>query len=686
MANNPAKSRHFAARVAQQLAVTAATLLVTTGLLSVSHLANANSSIKPKDLLNPGGSGLTQLQRGQYQQARRALKKGHFKSFNKYLKTLNGYPLKPYLDYENLRRKLYLFPYQEVEAFLQQHQNTYIGDKLDRDWLELLAKQRHWHDYRTYYPTSTIAKGSAELTCYYIQARINTGDAKALEEVETLWNVGKSQPDECDPLFKTWREAGYLTPELAWDRHSKAIDGRKRTLARYIAKQMPVEMQKLAKLYQTVDRYPQKLESVRRFADQTPEMQEIILHGLRRYARRDSLKSLALWERYNASHYFDSEERAYTLEYLITQLARQGNMPQAELLLATAPSASSEELVAWMVRDSLRQQDWQRVYNALQLFSPEEQQSERWLYWRARAMEQLGIDDPAYPTPKQIYASLSLTRSFYGFMAADIVGQDYTLLNRPVDSPVDQVNIVRNLPAMQRAYELLEIGNLRDARREWYYATKDMEPDQLLAAGKLADQWGWHRKTIQAMAAARYWDDLKLRFPLAYQSEVEVASKATHIESPLLFAIARQESAFAADAKSSVGAMGLMQLMPATAKQTARRNGIKYRYWDLIKPEHNIALGSRYLDQLLEQFNGNRVLAAAAYNAGPHRVKQWLAKTDSELPNDVWIETIPFKETRGYVQNVLSYSLIYSYRLGESAPLLQAHELLPPKQSLRNTK
>ncbi len=433
---------------------------------------------------------------------------------------------------------------------------------------------------------------------------------------------------------------------------------------------MPTDLQKLARLYREVDRKPAVLKNQRRFRDQTPYMHEIILHGIKRYARRQPLDAIAQWQRYDAQYYFPSEARSETLEYLITQLARNGHLTEAENLLSQTKALASEEVISWLARDALRSQDWTKVYQFITLLPNDEQQSERWLYWRARAMAKLEVEDPAYPSPEQIYSSLALTRSFYGFLSADIVGRDYTLLDRPVDPPEQRVEEVAVLPGMLRTLELYHINALRDARREWLYVTRDMDPQSLLAAGKLAEQWGLYRQGIEAVVDAKHWDDLQIRFPLAFHTEVENASKITNIEPPLLFAIARQESAFASDAKSSAGAMGLMQLMPATARQTARSIGVKYNYWSLIDPEHNIQLGSTYLNQLLGQFDGNRVLAAAAYNAGPHRVKQWLKKNQTQVPYDIWIETIPFRETRKYVKNVLSYSVIYGYRLGNLTPML----------------
>jgi len=260
-------------------------------------------------------------------------------------------------------------------------------------------------------------------------------------------------------------------------------------------------------------------------------------------------------------------------------------------------------------------------------------------------------------------------------LAADLLNLDYQLVDKPIEASDQQLDQLAASAPIQRARELYIIGDELAARREWHHAISSMSDEQISIAGKRAESWGWHRDGIQAMIQVRHWDDIQLRVPLAYQEHVDIAARATAISPHLVFAIARQESAFIADARSSAGALGLMQLMPATAQQTATRAGMRVTNHDLLQPETNITLGSRYLSQLLNEFNGNRILAAAAYNAGPTRVRQWLSKdTQNSLPFDIWIETIPFGETRGYVQNVLAYSVIYGYRLGDVKPFITEGE------------
>ncbi|MGV8836685.1 transglycosylase SLT domain-containing protein, partial [Cellvibrio sp.] len=337
-----------------------------------------------------------------------------------------------------------------------------------------------------------------------------------------------------------------------------------------------------------------------------------------------------------------------------------------EKLVASTPNLTRIDLLEWLLRESLRKQDWERVNEWLARLPEDARKTERWRYWQARTMEELEIKEINGETAASIYSSVAPARSFYGFLAADKTGVNYHLLDRPMTFTSEQIAEVENAQGILRAREFFARGELGAANREFFHTTRRMPLEKMVIAGRLAEKLGWYRNGIQVMADAQYWDDLQVRFPIVYKEHVAKAAQQTSVNPLFIFAVTRQESAFVHDAKSTAGAVGLMQLLPATAKQTAQKNGLSFTPQDLIKPEKNIALGSRYLDHLLGVFDGNRILAAAAYNAGPTRVKKWL-NTDkgAQLPYDVWIETIPYKETRGYVQNILSFSVIYAYRLGQ---------------------
>jgi soluble lytic murein transglycosylase len=611
-------------------------------------------------------------ERKDYAAAQKALSLNQLTQYRQLKAKLTDYPLFPYLEYEELERKLNRLPRAEVESFLERYPDSYLADKLAQRWLRALASQQQWDQYRLFYHPR-FAK-DAELACHALQARLKTGDLTALDEVESLWNIDRSQDKACDPVFAQWIDAGRLTPQLIWERHLKALTKGNRSLASWLERQLPPAEQKLAQLLRETDANPRLLSQTQKFSAQSAQMREVILYGLHKLARQDSLAALKLWRGYDAQQLFSDQERKEVQYQLASRLIGQQHTEAAEQLLSNLTEITRSDLTERMIREALRRQDWEKVYEWIARLPQELQDSERWTYWHARTMEALNILELNGRSARDLYVSLAPQRNFYGFLAADKLGYEYGLMDRPMPISDELVAQVEAHPGIQRAREFYVLGQIVSANREWYHTTRQMQTEEKVAAGRLANRWGWHRQGIQAMVDAQHWDDLQVRFPLAYQEQVSQAAEATAINPLLLYAIARQESAFTPDARSPVGATGLMQLMPATAKQTARSSGLSFSPADLLQPEKNIALGSRYLNQLLGQFGGNRILAAAAYNAGPHRVRQWLTKEDAKLPYDIWIETIPFQETRGYVQNVLSFSVIYAYRTGAKHPLVTQDE------------
>jgi soluble lytic murein transglycosylase len=312
-----------------------------------------------------------------------------------------------------------------------------------------------------------------------------------------------------------------------------------------------------------------------------------------------------------------------------------------------------------MLQVALRTNDWKLVLDTVENLTVKEQKQEHWLYWHARALSELGRREEA----NKLLVELSKERSYYGFMAADHLGQGFSFLHQSL--PVEQSLIEQTaaLPGLRRARELLALERTLEARREWNLALQDRSPAELKAAARLAQEWDWPSQVILTLAKIRYWNDLELRFPLNHRQQVDRQAKDHGLDSAWIYAIVRQESAFSVDARSSAGAIGLMQLMPRTAKEVATKTAYRsFEVNDLLQPEVNIELGAAYLNQIYRRLQENPVLATAAYNAGPSRVMGWLP--DQPLATDVWIETVPFRETREYLKRVLAYTVIYNHRLG----------------------
>ncbi|WP_394201808.1 transglycosylase SLT domain-containing protein [Marinagarivorans algicola] len=626
-----------------------------------------------------------------YKAAQNALKNKQLVIAQAHLSKLQHYPLKPYLEYQLLSKQLAKTPRAAIDRFLADNKHSLLADKLTGSLLYFLAQQERWQEFNHYY---TAGFSSTPMRCRSLLARYRTGDLTALDEATSLWNVGKSQPKACDPLFNALTTHHKITPLLRWSRFDKAINSGQLSLARYLKRSMSQPQQVLAELYFKVNAKPSLITQPKTFAHSSPEMQTIIAHGIRKLARQQPQLAWQHWEKYEAQRLFDAELATQTKQQIIKYLTRKGYLVEAEQLLSYSHSLRNPKLIESLIRENLESLNWAAVAKNIAILPPKEQQSDRWQYWYARSHQMLqskNIDTTA------IYTALAAKRSWYGFLAADRIGSHYTLEDATTQANSQLKATLANQPAMQRAKELWLIGEQQQARIEWYYALKHLKNQELLAAGELAKEWGWYNSGIVAMITGNLWDHLTLRFPLAYNNEVAQASIKSQLDETLIYAVARQESAFAADAVSHAGARGLMQLMPATAKEQARHSGITHhRTQDLFTPEHNIHLGSAYLGKLLNEFNGNRVLATAAYNAGKHRVKRWLKTPQTQTPADVWIEVIPFKETRQYVQNVLTYAVIYEYRISSSTspslnkpnidkPNPSAHRQTTPNNTARHT-
>jgi soluble lytic murein transglycosylase len=621
--------------------------------------------------LQPKANDQLANQRYHYQKAKQALAKNDNRAYKNHVAHLADYPLMQYLEFAQVRARVTDLRFAEIDDFFTRYPDTFLESRLRQILLPVLASRKKWPEFLRYYKDEIP---SLALRCRALEARVNTGDNSALFEITELWNVGHSQPADCDGAFALWKKAGNQTEEIVWSRFNKAMLSGEVSFATHISRQFKTRA-KLANLYLKVHQQPALIKQRNLFSAKSIEMQQIIGYGIQRLAQKAPLDALKHWELYEAQQLFADELIVQTKMELVKRLMRAGHKQQAEQMLAASRAIRQEQLVEEMARDALGAQDWKRLASLLSLLDDKSQASDRWQYWAARAQAQLGTRLEPFDEPEAIYKKLAKNRSFYGFLSADILKQNYSLadLSKPIE-PI-QLEIIANLADLKRARELWITGNQTEARAEWNYLSGKLDPQQLVAAGLLANEWGWYFTSIQMMATGNLWDQLTVRFPLAYREEIFKVAKDTKIEPTFIYAIARQESAFNEQAKSPAGALGLMQIMPKTAVYTAKKAGIRHANTNqLLKADHNMLVGSRYLNYLLNQFDGNRVLAAAAYNAGPGRVNRWLSPAGAERPIDIWIETIPFQETRFYVQNILCFSVIYGYRLGKPTAFLSEAE------------
>ena len=607
-------------------------------------------------------------QRQLYDEAKRALAKGDSGPYRRNAAALRDYPLEPYLAYDDLTARLKTASNDEVEQFLADHGDLPQASWMKLRWLRLLAARGDWQPFVAHYDP---AMNFTELDCLFGQYQLLSGQSEqGYATAEKLWLVGKSQHNACDALFERWEKDGQLTEELRWKRAKLAVETGNYSLANFLVKNLPT-LKRQGELLIEVAKKPQLLSQSDRFTPSTQAMADVVSLGLRRLARQDPEKALDLLDGYARRLSFSSDERVAIARQIGLTLAKRFDPRALKVMAEYDPDLRDNTVSEWRARLLLRMGRWKEAHELTQRFPDELANTNRWRYWKARSME---LAHPNDEEAARLYQPVASERDFYGFLSADRIQAPYRLNHQPLALEPKLIQKVRNTAGIRRTLEFHARGQIVDGRREWYHASRRFSRDELVAQARLAFDQQWYFPAIRTISQAQYWDDLDIRFPMAYRSSLVSAAKAREIHPSWVFAITRQESAFMTDARSGVGASGLMQLMPATARETAKRFNIPLASsQQVLDPDTNIQLGAAYLSQIYGQFKGNRVLASAAYNAGPGRVRQWL-KDARHLPFDVWVENIPFDETRQYVQNVLTYSVIYGQKLNAPQPLVEWHE------------
>jgi len=595
------------------------------------------------------------VQRQKFVLAEEAIARGNNKAFLFHTKELKNYPLYPYLQYQWLLKNLHKS--KKVKAFFKNHEKTRYAGFLKYKWQIYLAKHRQWKTYIKQYGKTS----STKLQCYYYRAKYNTGHKKeALLGAKKLWVVGRSQPDECDPLFKVLRDSRYFTRDMQWQRFASALAKGNSGLAKYVRRSMSKKDQKIAKLWLNIRSTPRKVGDRKVLKKNVFKAGKIFAYGVNRLAWIDIDKAVKIWDSRKNEFKIEAAVKQKIEQKLAISMAVEGDERAYQRLnRLKKPSKSAKE---WQVRAALKEQNWKRVQQAITRLSKNNQKEDRWSYWLARALEKKGDQKEA----DVIYDQLSSHRSYYGYLSANKQDKEYNLSNNPILVSNATINKIKKNIDFRVVAEFIKVDKLMEARKQWWYSVAKLNTQDKLVAAKYAQQLQWNQIAIVTVAKAKHWDDVSLRFPFDYKEQVKNNSKLQQLNAAVIYGLIRRESAFYQKAVSPVGARGLMQIMPNTGRQIAKELKEKrYTRADLFNPAKNIKFGSFYYKQLLDQFNGHYALAAAAYNAGPHRVKRWIPSSKS-LSADIWVETIPYKETRGYVSAVLTYALIYQKQMNKS--------------------
>ncbi|WP_020561446.1 transglycosylase SLT domain-containing protein [Methylosarcina fibrata] len=595
-------------------------------------------------------------QRQDFLLAEKMISSGDDPNFFRLSAGLTDYPLYPYLQYQWLKE--HLAHTGKILDFLQTYRETRYADLLRSRWLVYLADHQRWQEFVQYFS----ADGDLALECRWHWANYNLGHRdQALAEARRLWSLGASQPPACEPLFSLLVVSSQLTPDLIWQRFELALTADRVPLADYLRRLLDGNERQLADVWMRIHQQP-KLIQKNPFPDENdPRLGRLFAHAVERLARTDLDLAVGIWDA-NKQHPLLDSRTVQRIERNLALALAYNHKPDAYRRLNQLPD-SDKEVREWKVRAALLEQDWRRINEALSGLAPEELKETRWQYWQARSLAAKGERADA----DNLYLKLAEDRSFYGFLAADAAARPYSLSDKPVSPAANDIEALAAATAFRAAYELRYLNRPLEAERQWWHAVKKLNKERLTAAAKLAQSWHWDSVAIKTLAKADYWDDLALRFPLGYMPQVQNNAYRYQLDPAVVLGLMRQESMLDSNALSPVGARGLMQLMPKTGRQIAQE--LKERWSSensLFNPDVNISYGAYYYKSLLNRYNGHAALATAAYNAGPARVAKWLPQA-GPMAADVWIETIPYKETRKYVISVLSYVIIYQHRMQEDA-------------------
>ena len=547
-----------------------------------------------------------------------------------------------------------------VGAFLQQHGTLKPAREVRYRYALDLVRRGQLNEYFGIYQSYYQGLEIANLDCLALQAELAAGrEQRVSVRARELWLVGSSQVEECDPVFERLTEINVLTKNDYVARYELAIDAREFSLARWLAKSIDAAHVDEAATWQKVRNDPERFLGQHDPRASSEVSRQQMVYAIERLTFADPVQALQRWQPIKSRFAFTEEQKLKTARHIALWTARD-NLPDAYALLSDlSVAAQNDEVMRWRARSSLRSEEWARLLSDIRQMSDSERSAEEWRYWYAIALQKSGQVNAAIAE----FESLATERSYYGFLAADEIDMPYALAHADLEVNEGMISAISARTDLLRARELYLVGLDGRGRSEWDAVVSYFTPLEKSQAAILADRWEWHSRAISTVATVGEYDDLALRYPLPYQNDFVQHASAAQISTNWAYGIARSESLFMRDIRSSAGAIGLMQLMPATGRRVAREINLPYSGLDtLTNPQANIRLGTMYLGQMAERYGGNRVLATAAYNAGPHRVDRWMPEQGT-MDARIWIENIPFNETRKYVRRVMAADTIFHWRL-----------------------
>lgn len=570
-----------------------------------------------------------------------------------------GHPLEQYAHFWALASNLGRADPADVRGFLARNAGGPLAEALRREWLKSLAGMADWDAFRAEH--SSLVSDDPEITCFALQDRLGRGDPDAAGEARVLFATGRETPVNCDPVFAALAATDRLKEGEIWERIRKLLAANNlrevRRANALLVRRVALDERALERASADPARFLAREKTILGGRG-TREITAYALGRLARTRPEDAAERLA-----ELKGRLGPETTAYAWGQIAHQAAMNHHPRALEYYAQAGDIPLTEAQAAWRARAALRARDWRSVLAAVQALPPDEAREPTWRYWRARAWREVGETEVATGLLKGLAGEFN----FYGLLAAEELGAapnpDWTTA-RPPPAELDQV---RALPGFERALGLYRMGLDNEGLREWLWAIRGLDDRTLLAAAEVARIAAVPDRAIATADRTMQIHDFTQRYPIPHREALAAAARQWGLDEAIVYSIIRQESRFMPEARSRVGATGLMQLMPATAKWVARQIPVQsYRQDMLVRPDTNIQMGSYYFRRVLDDL-GHPVLAAAAYNAGPGRARRW--RDERALESAIYIETIPFNETRDYVKKVVANAWFYRHRLEGKASM-----------------
>ncbi len=592
--------------------------------------------------------------------ARDAARAGDSRRLDQLAPRFQGHVLEPYVQYWRLRIRLEARESEEIRRYIGLNRDTPLSDNLRRDWLKVLGKNAQWDTFNAELPA--LVADDVEITCYALQARARV-DSQALREARPLWFVARDLPDSCTPLFDALLEAQQLSEEDVWTRVRLALEAGQVGLAGRVAGWLPKGQAPDTRVLTSISGNPAAYLNDLRTDLKSRASRETAIFAVHRLARSSPQQAAAQWTKLASR--FSEEERGYVWG-MLGYFGAMRHDPAALDWFSRASGMSDLQL-GWKVRAALRAKRWPEVLSAISAMTAKEAEDPAWRYWKARALKVSGREAEALALLKPLSADFS----FYGQLATEDLGGSVQSPPQAYKLTEQDIAAISARPGIQRSLALFRLDMRLEAVREWLWAIRGMTDRQLLAAADVARRNAVYDRAINTADRTVFEHDFGLRYLAPYRDQLKAAARQVDLDEAWVNGLIRQESRFIAQAKSRVGAGGLMQLMPATAKWVAGRIGLKDWHWSQVNDvETNLSLGTYYLRHVLDTLDGSPVLASAAYNAGPGRARAW--RSDQSMEAAIYAESIPFNETRDYVKKVMSNSSYYAHNFSQQMQSLKA--------------